>query len=623
MSKQQLYINGKAVDMPTDEIKIKVESNIFSDADKIKTAHSYNIALPRTMTNDSIFALAYVPSAETGGRTTHTYLKASLYMDGVPLFVDGQAVLTSVDEKGYNLNLFWGLLNIFDTIKEESLNLCDLPNSSLWSETYSRWIYLAQYDDQLPEYISGMTQARYDTLDNESKYLADKNPWLLPSVRATRVFTDVLSIYNLGYHLSADASARLAALWHPLVSRKATAKGEDFIINGVITMGYVGSGKYVPTFLDGIPDTSHPGNLIWANLTFIDNPPSLNHSTTYSNMANATTTVEFGAFSNFKAVSDIKITKVRIFGTMPVRTSIFIPYCNERHVTETEIQGGQYVYDVTINDEFSCKAGETIFVITDSPVNNSDPGNLNVQFTVAGVEEVQTNHPWEYIRNYPEIKVIDYLSEILAHIGGCIVGSVAAANRLNITTFDEIVAETPIELDTYGIQSITMTLDDLAQKNVYTHEENDDNDTEYKAEGVIYTDDKTLEVEREAFKSHFKVPIGGLVRLWKVEQNDDNTTYKAEWVAEGDYIAGHDNWGNVLMNTGQDFASTISDYYTNYEKIINHPKEIEVVVRLSVLDLLNFDMARPVYITQLGRKYLIKSLESDSGEKYKLTLVQI
>ena len=174
MSKQQLYINGKAVDMPTDEIKIKVESNIFSDADKIKTAHSYNIALPRTMTNDSIFALAYVPSAETGGRTTHTYLKASLYMDGVPLFVDGQAVLTSVDEKGYNINLYWGLLGVFDEIKREGLDLCDMPASIHWNEATmsppSHWVHLEKYDDGVPEYDSGMTQNIYDNeLSTEGK----------------------------------------------------------------------------------------------------------------------------------------------------------------------------------------------------------------------------------------------------------------------------------------------------------------------------------------------------------------------------------------------------------------------------------------------------------------------
>ena len=80
--RQQLYINGVAVDMPAEAIKIKVESNILNDADKTMTAHSYSITLPRTIRNDSGLAMAYVAGADTGGVSTHTYLGVALYVDG-------------------------------------------------------------------------------------------------------------------------------------------------------------------------------------------------------------------------------------------------------------------------------------------------------------------------------------------------------------------------------------------------------------------------------------------------------------------------------------------------------------------------------------------------------------
>lgn len=57
--------------------------------------------------------------------------------------------------------------------------------------------------------------------------------------------------------------------------------------------------------------------------------------------------------------------------------------------------------------------------------------------------------------------------------------------------------------------------------------------------------------------------------------------------------------------------------------MVARPKEVEVVMRLSVLDLLTFDFERPVYINQLGRKYMIKTLESDQGDNYKFTLIQM
>ena len=203
MSKQQLYINGNVVDMPNEAVKIKVESNLFSDASKLMTAHSYNIALPRTMTNDSIFANAFVPAADTGGKTTHKYLKASLHMDGVPLFTDGKAVVTSVEDKGYNLTLLWGLVAIFDEIKREGLNLCDLPLSSHWDDAtmspLTEWLQLPQYDAQVPQYHSGMTSEIYNTLDDESKTLANSKPWILPSVAATTILNKIRQVYMLTY----------------------------------------------------------------------------------------------------------------------------------------------------------------------------------------------------------------------------------------------------------------------------------------------------------------------------------------------------------------------------------------------------------------------------------------
>ena len=161
-----------------------------------------------------------------------------------------------------------------------------------------------------------------------------------------------------------------------------------------------------------------------------------------------------------------------------------------------------------------------------------------------------------------------------------------------------------------------MSFEKLAQKNTYKHKENNDADTADEAKGVIYTADGTLALERTAFDSKFKVPVQGKVALWEVDGD------KARWNNAGDYIAGNYN-DDYIMDTGQNFVDTINMYYTSYEQIVKYPKTLEVVVRLQILDLINFDFARPVYLKQLNRLYLVKSLESESNDTYKLTLVQI
>ena len=632
MSKQQLYINDVAVDMPTEEIKIKVASNILADADKVMTAHSYNIALPRTMTNDNIFALAFAPTADTGGKTTHTYLKAALHVDGVPLFVDGQAVLTSVDDKGYNINLYWGLLNLFEKIKEEKLNLCDLPASAYWDESKARWIYLQQYDPSLPEYVSGMTQEIYNSLEEDSKEMVGKSPWILPSVPATTILSDITSIYGLTLRYTNLADERISQLWHPLTTRRGIANGEQILVNGIVQMHNmsVSGNQYVPTFMPPQTDPQHAFNILFAPLLLPDTPPTLNHSATNNYIANDCMTIGIGTQNErtgyMIANCDVKVTRVRIFGALPYPCVIYLPKLNNRRIASTYDPSSPqpHTYDFDIRDDFSVSAGEDIVLLADEwdePESSFQSGILNIQLTIDGATALQKYYPWDYVRNYPAIEITKYISELLAHIGGCIVGSVATDNTLKIATLDEICENEPINLDTYGVIKIEMTFGDLAQKNIYKHKENNDVGTEWLADGVIYTNDSTLALERTAFDSKFKVPLQGKVLLWEVtEENDEK---KASWNNAGDYIAGYIENANVIVNTGQDFATTISDYYTKYEEITTHPKTIEVTVRLSVFELKDFDFARPVYINQLGRSYLVESIESDKSDIYKLKLIQI
>ena len=217
---------------------------------------------------------------------------------------------------------------------------------------------------------------------------------------------------------------------------------------------------------------------------------------------------------------------------------------------------------------------------------------------------------WLPCRNYPEVGVIDYFSELMAHIGGCIVGSVTKPDSIYISTFDEVMQAQPQSCELLGVKTITMNLAELAQKNTYTHKVNEDDGGEYYAEGVIYTADETLALEHTAFDSKFKVPVKGIVRLWEIEDSSTANKKKASWVAKGDYIAS--NQDGYIYDFLEDFESAIAEYYTNYEKLVAVPKVVEVIIQLYIVDLLNINLGQPVYIKQLGRTYLVKTLETDS-----------
>ena len=611
MNNQQLYINDVAVDMPSESIKIKVASNLLADVDKVMTAHSYSIRLPRTMTNDNVFALAYVAGADTGNISTHCYLKASLYIDGIPLFEGGKAVLNEVDDDGYNLNLYWGLIDVFDEIKREGLQLCDLPLSSHWNEqTMATWGTLTKWylGDNPPVYNGGMNDAIYATLDDDSKAEADTKPWTMPFVFASSIMSKISAVYGLTFDYSTEFQNRMANLVHPLTTLKTICKGEKLTFEIGAQWFYGSNGKKYLTM--SIPRNANNGR-------FLQNAVEV----TTNSMG------EVQIYPRTKInVKSIKITNA----TCDIRWFAIVQYASDQTVYATQnTQTGYWEMSHEWRDVV-CETHYPIVTIgTDLPWSSSDTPDFNIRFDIEidEIGDVPIGNNYCLERNYPDLKVMDYISELLAHCGGCIVGKTTKQTSLRITTLDEVMNANSANYDCYGVRSITMSLDDLARRNIYSHKANDDDSGEglpdYEASGMIETNDETIELERDAYKSSFKVPRQNLIKLWKVEKKDDSDKYKATWNSPGNYIAGYDSTSVKVANTGQDFQSIIDAYYTNYSQLVYRPKAVELDVRLNALDLINFSFEHPIYIPQLAKSYIATSIESEKGEQYKLKLIQI
>ena len=611
MNNQQLYINDVAVDMPSESIKIKVASNLLADVDKVMTAHSYSIHLPRTMNNDNVFALAYVAGASTGNISTHCYLKASLYIDGIPLFEGGKAVLNEVDDDGYNLNLYWGLIDVFDEIKREGLQLCDLPLSSHWNEqTMATWTTLTKWylGDNPPVYNGGMTDAIYATLDDDSKAEADTKPWTMPFVFASSIMAKISAVYGLTFDYSTEFQTRMANLVHPLTTLKTICKGEKLTFEIGAQWFYGTNRKKYLTL--SIPRNANNGR-------FLQNAVEV----TTNSMG------EVQIYPRTKInVKSIKITNA----TCDIRWFAIVQYASDQTVYATQnTQTGYWEMSHEWRDVV-CETHYPIVTIgTDLPWSSSDTPDFNIRFDIEidEIGDVPIGNNYCLERNYPDLKVMDYISELLAHCGGCIVGKTTKQTSLRITTLDEVMSANSANYDCYGVRSITMSLDDLARRNIYSHKANDDDSGEglpdYEASGMIETNDETIELERDAYKSSFKVPRQNLIKLWKVEKKDDSDKYKATWNSPGNYIAGYDSTSVKVANTGQDFQSIIDAYYTNYSQLVYRPKAVELDVRLNALDLINFSFEHPIYIPQLAKSYIATSIESDKDEQYKLKLIQI
>lgn len=603
----QLYINGIAVDMPADEIKIKVTSNLFADVSKVMSAHSYNIALPRTMANDALFALAFMPSADTGGVSTHTYLPASLTIDGIPIFEDGKALITSVTKDGYNVNLFWGVIDVLNEIKEEDLKLNALPLSKHWDEaTMATWVELPHRFITSIGFPSGMDDTIYATLSSEGKDEADKWPWQMPVISANDILTKITQVYGVTFNFSPSAAASVNNICHPLVTLNIMCDDEKpsgTLHAGIVTVGARTSYEWLHLI-----DTDTPK--VMDDLLAVDEgfPFYPNHD---SMLVFDSCHIHGRAHDEFY----ISYTDAWQNGCTTPDAATWDDY-HWRYPSTLGEDGWYHInvefFNVTANGNTEWKDRIPRLEVLADP--DQTLPELECNFVISQGGEIQIGDQWCFERNYPDLKVLSYINELLAHIGAFVVGSIGGGKVVNIATYDEVITADPIKLDTQGISNVEMSLSDIAQRNIYTHKENEDDKMKYTASAEIECADVTLDDERTAFSSDFKVPRTNLVRLWEVEAQDGGENM-ARWVANGNYIAGY------LERV--DFGAVLQRHYRNYSRLIYWPKVVTANVHLSVLELLSLDFTKPIYINQAGRSYIVLTLENDGGEIYKLKLIQI
>ena len=428
----------------------------------------------------------------------------------------------------------------------------------------------------------------------------------MPADSAINIMNKIAGVYNIIFNYSALAQQRLQRYDHIATTLKTMVKGEEVTNKLYNTM--VGSGNnYVISWNSDAMSYASNQN-IWFNALEFDS----GYHTYKTKVATSFKSIRVHGRRN---INDFSL----VFADAPDNVVEIQPTYN----SETNM----YEIDYTWRNA-SLDAGH--FMPAFSVLSQGVPLGDTLFYMDVVIDEVadgMVGYKWEYTRNAPDLKIMDYISECLAHIGGFIVGSLTNVENVHIMTFDEVAQATPKTIDIQGISGITMSIDDLAQYNRYLHAENEDDEAQglapYLADGVVYTYDSTLKLERDAYKSEFKVPRTNKVLHWKVEKNENANDYKATWQDAGKNIIGFDLATFKYFNNGQSFSYIIDNFYSAYRNAVRRPKMVEVVTRLSILDLLKVDFTKPVYINQLASAFLIVDIGNDNEDTYKLTLIKI
>ncbi len=168
------------------------------------------------------------------------------------------------------------------------------------------------------------------------------------------------------------------------------------------------------------------------------------------------------------------------------------------------------------------------------------------------------------------------------------------------------------------------TLQDTAQLNIYRWAEADDYDnTQY--EGVLETEDETIEPEREYCKSAFALSPTDRIPAWTL--NDGEWDYDGDGQPVRMLIGKASLLFHAQMQARYDeqlrWQWILDNRYQPYAAIIRKPEQLKVRAVLTTYDLYALDLTVPVYLRQTGHYYLIRKLSVKGGMDCDVELIKI
>lgn len=579
----ELYIDNKRVDVAqSTTLPLKWQSNIFGDLSKIVGNKSATITLPLTANNSEVFALAEIPASQ--GAKARQRLAARCVVDGVPVFNDGYAVLLSVST-GYEIALTWGVITNYNALvaDDESLNevtwldwgnkgakpLIERNPDIAGSESNTTWRQLLYY-----------TEATGDTDANVAPFL--------PSVLVSFLLQQIEQHYGLSIDMPPGRRDYLNSLALLLTGSELNP-----------AQGYI----------EGTGNVWNGSN--WVRMTYAD-----------SWGVWLLRAGEGSADDHLQTVQPHDGTAtliVRQYNAQPF--SLHLQVSTNAHGSVEETFTATYVnsslgYLLDIDKEFEIDWSTSINLVPSSGftgiINYTLHTKLEGSPSLWNERDYGDHYPVD--SNLPSITALKFLKDMAARAG---VTAVAATdNTLRFISPDQLYTEAPQLLpDPVSIESVAFSYGDYAQRNVLTNVEDDGGSN--IGEAAIEVEDTTLESEKELYTS----PFGLLYDIQSLHLYDkDDSDYEVRDIATR---IGAISGGNNVIAATTDWGYITSQYYSAMRQILRKPEVIKCSIHISLLEVINLDIAKPVYINRLGRRYAVLSIEMRGKDTFTFELLQL
>lgn len=626
---EEIYIDGTLMDLDAGKTNVQLiyQSPVMTDFQSVVSNRTTNVTLPLTQNN--LKAIGYV-GTQADSDFPYTRHSVIYKRDGVQL-LSGFATLLSIKANTISFCFTWGnvkaMEKLFNTPLREltALGHCQYPPSA------------GDFDHNMPLIgfgggrkgvgicsdailqaiqnkcgVTGLTDLSYlyHTLFSGAKYvhaLTGRNGDDVTKYQQRFKFgTDVvgeLKSYGQFRYLLIGPNTSQMIDWHHYYD--ATSK--TIFTNGAkkvrirfnATMKYVYSGQDFP-YPDG--DPSHFVGLSVLKLTGLD----IDHTTAGSNLVAASVDEQQGS------------------GPYYMR---YLLQGNGSSYYDVDVEGFSYIALCVLDYDNNYASQAAQFL----PATASST-EISVEFDPGEGEEVLygTGTPgYPICLNLPDMSCGQYIKNLLWLAGKFAYSQ--DGRTFKLISFNELESNKSKAVDwTDKMTSLRPAerqtkLDGTAQKNYFRYAEDEDYDnTQYQ--GMLPTEDVTIDEETEYCKSDFALCPSNNIPVWTV--NDDSWDFAGDDVAPR-LLLGNASYGTALILLTAQYDSRLkwdallTRNYQQYAKIIRKPVVLKAEFVLTTYDLFSLDMTIPVYLKQTGHYYLIRKLTTKSGGVADAELIKL
>lgn len=660
MTREELFINGQAVDLPEKTgVTLKISSNLLGDIDAIAGNTTYSINLPKTERNRSVLTMADVLT--TTPAVPYTKFRVEYVRNGVSIFDDAVGVLTKITDTAFVISATWGVSQALAALKEKGVTLQDIGNgeSVVRKETYpasERTRYnsrawqpyiIAEYNPYTytpvakPHSWWQTAGERLDITQSEEsdvRTMLERYKHILPAVTAERILTNIRDTQGVNVVFDNAARAMITEdIAIPLATiacgvESATQTGTThtatLIINtSTSALGLFPASLNAPFVVGGISPTTEA-------LSVVDGKIAVNNDATLGVKVRLRVVIisRYTFAAGVKPATPNAIPDGDMYAALDNGTNELRMVATTLHTT---YGGGAVTQIVEFTGEgvMPMESGEMLAFSLHVSATNAGTGTLFLTATTTGQAceadvsffEMSGDCPYDYpmpvFANLPAVKVLDFIKTLCALTGtyprlqdGDVhltdVGAIFnACTEAGSDDWSDKVNGDAVEVSyTYG---------EWARKNWYRYKVND-----LKAA----SDDASIDIESSRLdetRDIFTIPFqnGNGVHYPTTEKKVEGLTTTYDFKGGGAAIMEvypiQDSaqtrcalrWGDSVR-----MSSVLNRYYFRLRKVLQHVRVIKAEVFLTDIEVQSFDDRRPVYIEQFGHYYAVLSITT--GDPY-------